>query len=296
MYYSLKKHCPQANLWILAMSDEAYNILQKMKLKDVTLIKLSDFEDKQLLAIKNTRAPVEYMWTLTPSLPLYIFKKNPALKMISYIDADCFFYSNPKPLYDELGEKSILLIEHRYSSDRRAWEKTSGRFNVSLLIFRRDFNGLKALRWWRDRCIEWCYSRYENGKLGDQMYLNDWPSRFNSVHILQHKGGGMAPWNIRNYQISQKNSQLFIDEDPLIFYHFHALKIFSQYDFELSSGYNLSKQEESLVYKPYLEAIRRAIIRVNKIDKDFYSGFSKVTLKHIIINKILAIKNLLWRK
>ncbi|TSC92864.1 MAG: hypothetical protein CEN89_382, partial [Candidatus Berkelbacteria bacterium Licking1014_7] len=140
--------------------------------------------------------------------------------------------------------------------------------------------------------------RYEDGKLGDQMYLNDWPSRFNGVHILQHKGGGMAPWNIKNYILSQNGGKVFIDDQPLIFYHFHALKFFSQYDFELSSGYNFSfsQQEKLLVYKPYLEAIRRVMIQVNKIDPNFYFGFSKKTLKYRMMNKILATKSFLWRK
>ena len=45
---------------------------------------------------------------------------------------------------------------------------------LSVLTFKNDTNGMKALQWWRDRCIAWCYRRMEDGKMGDQKYLDDW--------------------------------------------------------------------------------------------------------------------------
>ena len=78
-------------------------------------------------------------------------------------------------------------------------------YNVQFMTFRRDARGLEALHWWRDRCIEWCYYRVEDGKLGDQKYLDDWPERFDGVHVLEHPGGGLAPWNVENYELARRN-------------------------------------------------------------------------------------------
>lgn len=296
LYNSLLEHCPDFALWILAMSDETYVLLKKLDLKHVRIIKLDDFEDPELKKVKVTRSPVEYCWTLTPSLPLYILSHDKTIDMVSYVDADCFFFSDPKPLYDELGQDSVLIIEHRYSADRKAWEKTSGRFNVELLIFRRDEIGLKVLSKWRNQCIEWCYFRQEDGKLGDQMYLNSWPEKYDKIHILQYKGGGLAPWNIKNYILSREKSKIFVDEDLLVFYHFHALKLYSLRLFELSAGYEFTAREKEIIYAPYLLALKKAAAEIMAIDKNFQHGFTpKSTIATRIINKASRAKKLVWK-
>ena len=72
--------------------------------------------------------------------------------------------------------------------------RTSGIYNVEWLTFRRDERGW-SLSWWRERCIEWCYHRLEDGKLGDQN-TSTTGRALRGVTSFQHLGGGLAPWNI----------------------------------------------------------------------------------------------------
>jgi hypothetical protein len=189
-------------LFILTMSDEAYSILKKLNLNQVELIRLSDFEDPELLKAKPTRSKTEYCWTLTPSLPLYVLKKDPSIDIVSYIDADCFFFSSPEPIFKELEGHSTVIIEHRYSIDRREYLPTSGRFNVGMLSFRNDNSALETLNWWRERCNEWCFFRSEPGRMGDQLYLDVWPEKFKGIRILENNGACVAPWNIWRYKLN----------------------------------------------------------------------------------------------
>jgi hypothetical protein len=224
------------------------------------LIKLADFEegDNELLKIKEKRTAVEYYWTCTPSLPLYIFDADSDIDVVTYLDADLYFFSDPILLYEYFNDHSILIIEHRYAPQHHHIQKIRGIYNVGALLFRRDENGLECLNWWRSRCIEWCYNKAQDNKFGDQKYLDDWPARFNGVLVLDHKGANLAPWNISQYYLSLKDGNLFADEDMVIFYHFHAFKVINSKLIEPTrehSPYGFSPFDIQHIYYSYSDEI-----------------------------------------
>src|SRR5207237_5145326 len=106
----------------------------------------------------------------------------------------------------------------------RKHEAKSGIYTVGWVSFRRDADGLACLRWWRERCLEWCRDRHEDGRFADQKYLDDWPTRFEGVRVLQHKGANLAPWNLSNVTVQIREGRIQADEEPLLFFHFHGLK------------------------------------------------------------------------
>ncbi len=224
LHRSLRENCPDFRLWVLCMDDETYRVLNELDLPEVEPIALQDFEngDALLLAAKPSRSRVEYYFTCTPSLPLYILNHWPAVDLITYLDADLFFFSDPVPLFDEIGDHSIAIIAHRFPLRLRYLEM-HGIYNVGWLTFRRDEQGLSCLQAWRDQCIEWCFDRVEEVRFGDQKYLDDWPQRYTNAVVLQHTGANLAPWNVANYQIHGQPGRLWVDDQPLIFYHFQDL-------------------------------------------------------------------------
>jgi hypothetical protein len=267
------------------MDDISYDTLKKLNLSKASLIRLDDFEDPELLDVKPTRTAGEYCWTMTPSLPLYLLKKYPSLKNVTYLDADLAFFSDPRPLFDEFGDDSILITEHRFLKNIEKNIEENGKYNVQFLTFCNDKNALDCLEWWRKQCLNWCYNRHENGLIGDQAYLNDWPERFRGVHELKHIGGGLAPWNIFNYKINGKGGNVFVNDKQLIFYHYHAFRIYSRNLFLYVVGYmsKLTKNEKKLIYNPYIAYIKRSIDEIRNIDPDFDHGFSKKSVKDMLI-------------
>ena len=227
MYRSLKRHLDDTVLWILCFDDFTYETILKIADPDLRAISLAQFErgDAALLAAKEDRSRVEYYFTCSPSLPLYVLDHNPDVSLITYVDADLFFYARPDALYEELGDSSILIVEHRLG--RHLWDHyANGTYNVGLLAFRNNIVGRECLGWWRERCLEWCYDRLgDGGRFADQGYLNDWPSRFQGVVVLQNKGAGLAPWNWMNYKLALNDDVLMVDSVPLIFYHFQGVRI-----------------------------------------------------------------------
>ncbi len=94
LYRSLKEHCPDFKLWVLCLSCECYEILNQLNLDSVCLIPLADIEegDKELLKAKGNRSLIEYYFTLTPSLPLYILNHFSEVDLITYLDSDLFSF------------------------------------------------------------------------------------------------------------------------------------------------------------------------------------------------------------
>ena len=227
LYESLKEHCSDFHLYIFTFDDATYNFFKDNNFDYITPISLKEFEDKELLRVKPTRTKGEYCWTCTSSTILYVLNHF-EVDHCTYIDADLYFFSSPQVLIDEMGDASILLTEHRYTKeyDQTA---TSGKYCVQFVLFKNDERGRSALTWWRERCLEWCYNRMEDGKFGDQKYLDDWIERFEGVYILKHLGGGVAPWNMQQYTFHIDNGMICGYEIAsgsrfyLIFFHFHAL-------------------------------------------------------------------------
>src|SRR4051794_31690170 len=97
------------------MDDLTHETLARLALPGVSLIRLGDFEDAQLLRVKPTRKPGGYCWTFTPSLPRHVPQRFPEAELVTCLDADLFFYSSPEPVFAEMGEAPIAIHEHRFA-------------------------------------------------------------------------------------------------------------------------------------------------------------------------------------
>ena len=274
LYGSLERHCESFHLTALCFDEEAERLLRLLGLPHLSILPLAELErsDPALVGAKADRTRFEYCCTATPALPLHLLRTRPELGEITYLDADLFFYSDPEPLFAELGDDSVLITPHRFPSYLRHYE-ANGIYNVQFMTFRRDERGLAALEWWHDRCIEWCYLRLEDGKYADQKYLDDWPERFQGVHVLQHKGGGLAPWNLDRFVLRQEDGRVSVDGDPLLFFHFHRVRMREDggYDWR-APGYLGAGAAYEPVYRPYLEALDEAKSRIWVVEPSFRAG------------------------
>ncbi len=272
LYSSLMQHCKNSRLWVLCLSRACYEALTTLNLPNLFPIALGDLEavDRELLAARQNRSLIEYYFTCTPSLPLFILKHYPEVDRITYVDADLYFFSDPKAIFDEVSEKSIAIVAHRFP-EHLPHEKLYGTYNVGILSFRRDSNGLDCLEWWRARCIEWCYDRVEGARFADQKYLDEWPTRFREVLALTHKGVNVAPWNLANDEIAFDGRGVLVGGQPLIVFHFHGLKRKCGWVYDpgvVAYGAKITSTVRKRIYVPYIHALVEASKRVAAIDRD----------------------------
>lgn len=262
MHQSLMETGADFHLYIFPFDDRAHNTLRKLNLPRVTLISLSEFENENLLGVKPGRTRAEYCWTCTSHTIDYVLDHF-NVPQCTYLDADLYFYHDPAVLLNEMADASVLITEHRYTPEYDQ-SATSGIYCVQFLSIRNSPDGRTALSWWRDRCLEWCYNRMEDGKFGDQKYLDDWTTRFRGVHVLQHLGGGVAPWNVQQYDLFRDSGGRWMINDqrgghpvPLVFYHFHYVKYLDENLVDLSP-YRLHAKNVYSLYAAYLRRLQAA--------------------------------------
>lgn len=259
--YSLLNVCPEAKVYVLAMDNLTCDLLNREGLSQVHVVPLSEFESPDLLAAKSNRSAAEYCWTCGSAFVYYCITTYDLPSCI-YIDADLYFYSSPQILLEEIGTADVMLTEHRYTPQYNR-SVLSGKYCVQFMYFKNTTNGLHILKWWRDSCLEWCYARYEDGRFGDQKYLDDWTNRFEGVHVMRYEGGGLAPWNIQQYEMVGSPSGLMVRNKHtncrynVVFYHFHHLRNYKLNDYnEFRMGpYPISKQTKELIYLPYVKEL-----------------------------------------
>lgn len=281
LHMSMERHAGSYSLWILCIDDAVFETLQRMNLPNVRLLQLSKLETGEFIKIKADRTRAEYCWTLTPFTPRFVFEADATVQRVTYLDADMWFRRNPAPIFNELeaSRKQVLITDHAYAPEYDH-SFLSGQYCVQFMVFTRE-GGEKVRKWWEDRCLEWCYARIEDGKFGDQKYLDDWLDRFpNEVHVLSDKELLLAPWNATRFPYGRS-----------VCWHFHSLRIVSMGS---SSGfgadcgvYPLPLVTRQYVYERYVGDLRQAIEIINQHGGAVREQ-TKVsrTLKDWLINKL----------
>ena len=262
LYHSLQRHAPGARLWVLCLSEACHKVLVALGLPNLVPVRLSDFEaaDPEVAATRSTRSIIEYYFTLSPAWMLFVLNSEPDLEWVSYLDSDLFFFASPDPIYEEMKDAAFGIIPHRFArglEDQRRF----GLYNVGWVSVRQRDDGLSALRWWRERCIEWCYDRVEGDRFADQRYLDRLPEMFTGVHVITHLGANLAPWNFADFRLQQRDGAVEIEgRYKLLFFHFYGVKRSGGYYFNSHRLYRapfprLMKHE---VYEPYTAALADA--------------------------------------
>jgi hypothetical protein len=286
LHYSLQRHSPRAQLWVLCLSNACHQILLDLNLPGIVPVQLADFEaaDPEVAATKSTRSLIEYYFTLSPAWMAYVCDRATGAEWVTYLDSDLFFFAPPDPIYDEMEDAAFGIIPHRFSrglEDQRRF----GLYNVGWVSARGRDDGAAVLRWWRERCIEWCYDRVEDDRFADQRYLDRLPGLFERVHVVGHLGANLAPWNFADFRLEMNNGTVEIEQRyKLLFFHFYGVKRSGTYYFNSHRLYRAPFPElvKYHIYEPYtvaLAAAERKILpylpepRADAIRKPVVTGF-----------------------
>jgi hypothetical protein len=260
LYHSLQRHAPGSRLWVLCLSEACHEALVALGLPDLVPVKLADFEtaDPEVAATRSNRSVIEYYFTCSPAWLLYVMDREPSPGWVTYLDGDLFFFDSPEAIFDELEESAVAIIPHRYTPALLRLQKF-GAYNVGWVGARNDSDGLAAIKWWRSKCIEWCYDYVDGERFADQGYLGALPKLFPRVKPIENVGANLAPWNIGNYRIEYCDNKVLIDSvHPLIFFHYQGLrKALGWFIFNSHRRYRapFSRNVRNHIYRPYIDRL-----------------------------------------
>jgi hypothetical protein len=260
LYHSLQRHAPGARLWVLCLSEACHQTLVSLDLPNLKPRGLAEFEaaDLEVAATKSTRSTLEYYFTCSPAWMLFVLSSEPDAEWVTYLDGDLFFFESPDAIFRELRDASVAIIPHRYPA-KIARMRKFGTYNVGWVGVRNNPDGIAVIKWWREKCIEWCYDYVDGDRFADQGYLDGFPSRSAEVKVIENPGANLAPWNVANYRIALRDNRVMIDAIyPLIFFHFQGLKkglgcfIFNSHR---RYGAPFSSELRNYIYRPYIEEL-----------------------------------------
>jgi hypothetical protein len=229
----------------------------------IVAVEVGDLADPELAAVRSERTASEFTWTAKPSLCLHVLRRTGA-DTVTFLDADQRFFADPAPVLDgDLAGASIGLIPHRHRPEQARRDLWAGRLNAAWATFRNDEEGLAALRWWRDRNLEWCSGRPEPGRYGDQVYLEELPRLFDGARVLDHPGLSLGPWSDQS-AVRRGAEGIEVAGRPLVLYHFQSLRFglgrgSGRPAWRVYRGHRVGERERELLWRPYVREVSRAL-------------------------------------
>jgi hypothetical protein len=296
LYRSLESVCEEFRLSVFCMDFETRSILERMRLPRLVTIGIDELEayDPGLRAVRRTRNAVEYCWTAKPSACLYAIERKPNVDVVAFVEADTMFFRDPKPLFDELGDSFVAVTPARDPNSRGL-----APYVTMFMPFRCDERAQMALRWWRERCLEWCYDEVDEARLGDLTYLSEWPRRFRGVRVLAHPGC-LGEWNIKHFDLAQQNGDVIVDGHPLILFHYGALWLYRGFLTRLprlgflasyyhvtppplvwATAFAIPINQRRLLWDPYVQRLGQAVSDLRALDPAFNAGLVRLSLREL---------------
>jgi hypothetical protein len=207
LYEHLMELCPNNfTLHYLALDDETRKTVSL--LPNVRTYTTADLEYDpvfQKLKESNPSKPMDlspYHWALASFFTYYLMNTC-GLKECLYCDTDIQFYRSPVEIFRSVTYHSVGLVTHKHISRKDG--VSVGYYNVGVIYFRNDQDGMACLKFWRNVVADSknpFYSAY--GKCGDQAYLElfEWIIGADAIKVLDLDIGHGAPWNFPISEIS----------------------------------------------------------------------------------------------
>jgi hypothetical protein len=227
---SLLRHNPDYH-FVIGLADELNGRINVEDYKSFEFIPLSALHLPNQNQLTGQYTIFELSCALKAYYASYLLKKYHP-EIVLYFDTDICVYDKLTPIEDVLADGSIVLSPHfvtplpadgKYPLERDVLG--SGLYNGGFVGFRDDANGIAFVNWWQERLKDQGYNNICESMMVDQLWLNLAPLFFRQVRLLDHAGCNTAYWNMHERTIRQTENLYFVNDKPLVFFHFSGYRI-----------------------------------------------------------------------
>ncbi|MDH3277302.1 MAG: glycosyltransferase [Nitrosopumilus sp.] len=191
-------------------------------IEDIKIENLKSFCFKYTILERNTGIKASF-------LKFLLNRYN--LKKIAYFDPDIFFTNSLENLWKVLDKKSILLTPHiteHIKDDKRPTESeitNSGIYNLGFIGISNSESAKKFLDWWESKLLEFGFNDVKKGMFTDQKWVDEVPSKFKDVFIINHPGYNVAYWNLMQRTVKVSGGKISVNGKPMYFFHFSGFVV-----------------------------------------------------------------------
>jgi hypothetical protein len=172
---------------------------------------------------------VELNTAVKPFYIDYLYRRDPSVDAVIYLDPDIVVHASLAPLADTLRSHSIVVTPHSCTyddSDTSIYYEQgmlrAGVYNLGFLATARGENTDLLLRWWQHRLKEHCYYAPGSGIFVDQLWMTLAPVYFD-VYVEKHPGYNVCYWNHFERSLSLVNGRIVVNgTHDLVFYHYSS--------------------------------------------------------------------------
>jgi hypothetical protein len=258
LHASLVGASANARLAFFCLDELAAQVLSRLALERSIVIRHEELATPALERVRPLRSHAEYCWTCKPFALLHLSRAFSDAQWLIYVDTDMMFFGDPDAALPG-PQTHYLLTPHRFHPAFERYAAGAGLHNAGYVAIRNSAEGRRAAQWWGERCIENCSVSVTDLSYGDQKYLDRMLAQVPAGASSEHPGLNAAPWNIERYRVSAPRGAVLVDEQPLLLYHFQALRILNGWLIDLYAGERrIAAPVRTLIYRPYLERVRAA--------------------------------------
>ncbi len=181
---------------------------------------------------------------------------------VTSLDADGMFWSDPEPVFAEIGAAPFAVIPHRLLPRSAGFPGVCLETHETFGLYNGGFVYLAALSHARRLAAHvhaWCYAgwrTHDDGRrtYGDQGYLELIVETLGG-HVIRHLGASAAPWNLRHFPLTRNAAGLLCTgPDPLVFFHYQGFNLSQRSRPE----YETADEHDAPVFEPYRVQFRAA--------------------------------------